>query len=190
MDMKQRRIAIYNKHLFSCFTLLSPSFSVGQPHPSFLGPSLDACWEPRPAPLSTQSQVHSGSFLLALYQHRLHRCRCRFVCFLVDMRACLCVCMSARHGGRSYFFWVLDWARADCVSVPASMWICEYVCICVLAKCGCVWEREQRDHIPSLSQGTQGAYNFKGPWGPATPACPPRGKSCWCGGACLGKTSS
>lgn len=106
--------------------------------------------------------MHSGSFLLALYQHRLHRCRCRFVCFLVDMRACLCVCMSARHGGRSYFFWVLDWARADCVSVPASMWICEYVCICVLAKCGCVWEREQRDHSQASPRGLRGPITSKG----------------------------
>lgn len=150
--------------------------------------------------------MHAGSRDLLLYQHRA-RCTLGASClpfistgytdvgvglcasWWICARVCVCACLPDTEADR-IFFWVLDWARADCVSVPASMWICEYVCICVLAKCGCVWEREQRDHIPSLSQGTQGAYNFKGPWGPATPACPPRGKSCWCGGACLGKTSS
>lgn len=105
--------------------------------------------------------MHSGSFLLALYQHRLHRCRCRFVCFLVDMRACLCVCMSARHGGRSYFFWVLDWARADCRCLHQ----CGYANMCVFVSWQSVdvCERESRGIISQASpRGLRGPITSKG----------------------------
>ncbi len=117
---------------------------------------MAACWEPRPAPLSTQSQVHSGSFLLALYQPWLQRCKSGL---------CVAACVYLLDMGIDHIFWVRDWAQADYVfahvDVPAWMWIRKYVCICVLASV-C----EQRDQIPSLSQGTQGACHFKGTWGP------------------------
>lgn len=66
--------------------------------------------------------MHSGSFLLALYQPWLQRCK-----------SGLCVCVFAGHGGRSYFLGAWLSAGADYTFVGARMWPdeCEYANACV-----------------------------------------------------------
>lgn len=144
-------VITHHKHKDKALLLL-----LHQSTSSFLSrPSLDACWELRPAPLSTQSQVHSGSFLLALYQRRLHKWK-------------LGLCVFAEHGDGSYFLgaWL---SRADYVFVHAD--ICEYVCLFALARL-C----EQRDQIPSLSPGTQQVCHFKGARGARSARLPTKGE--------------
>lgn len=110
----------------------------------FLGQTLDACWELRPAPLSTQSQVHSGSFLLALYQPFMApKMEVWPLCIDAHVCACVCVCRVLDNRGRSSFS----------SGAPSSSWgrryigrarLCQDVCISVLASM-----REQRDCIPN-----------------------------------------
>jgi len=83
----------------------------------FLGSTLNACWESRPAPLSTQSQVHSGSFLLALYQHWLQRCE-----------SGPCVCWTR--------VWVVFSLEADYVFCRCA---CTHECAYVCPAGKCVW---------------------------------------------------
>lgn len=129
---------------------LTPS-SVNQPHPSFLGPFLDACWEPRPAPLSTESQVHSGSALLALYQHELQRCK---------PGLCVAACVHLLIMGVNYIFWALDWVRADYEFVHPDL--CGYGCIFKLAwGCRCRGIRSQASPM-----GLSGPDTSKGHGGP------------------------
>lgn len=113
--------------------------------------------------------MHAGSCDPLLYQHRA-RCTLGASCLPFISPGCrdvslLCVlaaCVYLLDTGLDHILWVLDWARADYAFVGARMWLreCEYVCIFVLASV-C----EQRDQIPSLSQGSQGACYFKGPRG-------------------------
>lgn len=68
--------------------------------------------------------MHSGSFLLALYQPWLPRCK---------SGPCVYVCVFAGHGGRSYFLGAWLSAGADYTFVGARMWPdeCEYANACV-----------------------------------------------------------
>lgn len=98
--------------------------------------------------------MHSWSFLLALYQHWLQRCKSGL---------CVAACAYSLDTGADHIFWVLDWARADYVfvraDVSARIWICEYVCICVLASmCVCV----------CVSRGIRSQASPRGLRGPVT----------------------
>lgn len=92
----------------------------------------------------------------------------------------VCIC---RTRGPIIFFWVPDWAGADYVFVSAPsinantcVFVCWHVCV----------SRGIRSQ--ASPRGLGGACHFKGAAGPAMPACPPRGKSCLCGGASLGRS--
>lgn len=107
--------------------------------------------------------MHSGSFLLALYQHRLHRCKCRFVCFLVDMRACVrvCACLPDTEADRIFFGCSIEREQIAC----RCLYQCGYANMCVFVSWQSVdvCERESRGIISQASpRGLRGPITSKG----------------------------
>lgn len=85
--------------------------------------------------------MHAGSCDPLLYQHRA-RCTLGASCspFISPgsrdvslVYVCMCVCVFAGHGGRSYFLGAWLSAGADYMFVGAWMWLdeCEYANVCV-----------------------------------------------------------
>lgn len=125
--------------------------------------------------------MHSGSFLLALYQPWLQRCK---------SGPCVYMCVSAGRGGRSYFLGARLSAGADYTFVGARMWPdeCEYANACVfLSWQACASRGIGSQALPGGVGGAGGCCcHFKGPWGSlCQPARRRGGNPVYVAGPCL-----
>ena len=148
----------------SVLPLIPPPSSVSHPQPSFLGSSVDARWDLRPAPLSSQSQVHSGIFLLPPLSAPGNRA-VSVVCV-----AAACVLDTGWIGlfFLSYFGCLIKREQIVfrvCASGCACTNVNTWICVCVFSSAGNV-HVSRRIRSQASPQGTQGACHFKEPSGP------------------------